>query len=136
MSLTTCQLVNSRLICSKFLRFFQHTTGTYPKPPSNSLWFGIPLHLGEKTGIHGGMLCSRGMLSGSLRKASWGTFWYPFPSHHLELVIFFYGFDRPWDSWTIFYPIFGEYVCLDFFFSKHGRSKSRSVGPLFKGKWG
>ena len=26
----------------KFLRTFQQTPGAYPKPPTNSLWFGIP----------------------------------------------------------------------------------------------
>ena len=25
-----------------FLRIFQHTPGTYPRPRTNSLWFGIP----------------------------------------------------------------------------------------------
>ena len=27
---------------AKVLRIFQHTPGTYPRPPTKSLWFGIP----------------------------------------------------------------------------------------------
>ncbi len=42
-----------------YLRPYRPTPGAYPKPPTNSLWFGIPFIWGWK-GMSG--VCSRGML--------------------------------------------------------------------------
>ena len=33
-----------------FLRIFQHTPQTYPRPPINSVWFGIPESFGVVLG--------------------------------------------------------------------------------------
>ena len=46
------------------LRTFQQTPGAYPKPPTNSLWFGIPFIWGWK-GMSG--VCETGVCWASLR---------------------------------------------------------------------
>ena len=58
-AMTKVNMAEIKLDAWLALQIFQHTPGTYPKPPTNSLCFGIPESFGA-LGMPG--VCSRGML--------------------------------------------------------------------------